>query len=172
MFSRHDGSRLTSRATMRPLAVLVLLVSAAAGGQAHADVVTAWNLQALRVPFAVGPPQARVLAMVHVAMHDAINSVTRRYEPYAIVVPASPQASPIAAGAAAAHAVLIALFPAMTSAYDEALTDSLSLVPEPDRSLGAAVGVQAAAHILGLRAADGFSAPASYAPGSGPGAWV
>jgi hypothetical protein len=171
MFPRPERRLLTSRAAMRPLAVLVLLV-AAASGQARADVVTDWNLQALRVPFAVGPPQARVLAMVHVAMHDAINSVTRRYEPYAIVVPSSPHASPIAAGAAAAHAILVNLFPAMASAYDEALTASLSVVPEPDRSLGAAVGVQAAAHILALRAADGFSSPASYAPGSGPGVWV
>jgi hypothetical protein len=135
--------------------------------------VSDWNLQALRVPFAVGPPQARVLAMVHVAMHDAINSITRGYDPYAISVDAQPGASPIAAGAAAAHDVLVSMFPLMATAYDEALTASLAGVPEPARSDGVAVGAQVAAHILALRAGDGFSLAATpYTPGSGPGAWV
>ena len=140
---------------------------------ARADVVSDWNAQALRVPFAIGPPQARVLAMVHVAMHDAINSITCSYDAYAIKAEAPRGASATAAGAAAAHDVLVSLFPAMAGAYDEALTASLAGIPEPSRGDGVAVGEQVAAYILALRATDGFSlAATSYTPGSGPGAWV
>ena len=154
--------------------LVCLLVSGAVmtGVQARADVVSDWNLQALRVPFAVGPPQARVLAMVHVAMHDAINSVTGDYQAYAIKLDASPSTSPIAAGAAAAHAVLAGLFPAMADAYDDALTASLEHVFEPGRSRGIEIGAQVGAYILALRGNDGFSAPAPYTPGSGPGVWI
>ena len=131
MFSQSVEGRMTRSSLIRARMVGVLVAGAIiAGGQARADVVSDWNLQALRVPFAVGPPQARVLAMVHVAMHDAINSVTGNYHPYAIELDCVPGASPIAAGAAAAHAVLVGLFPAMAAAYDEALTASLEGVPE------------------------------------------
>jgi hypothetical protein len=57
-----------ARLTGLMLGTIVLSMSA---GTARADVVQDWNLQALRVTFAVGPPQARALAIVHVAMHDA-----------------------------------------------------------------------------------------------------
>jgi hypothetical protein len=111
--------------------------------------------------------------MVHVAMHDAINSITGRYDAYVIKVDAQPGASPSAAGAAAAHDVLVTLFPAMAAAYDEALAASLAGIPEPSRGDGVAVGAQVAADILAVRATDGFSLAATpYTPGSGPGAWV
>jgi hypothetical protein len=143
--------------------------SAAASG----DVVHDWNTQALRVPSAVGPPQARTLAIMHVAMHDAINSVTGQYRTYGPKVSAPFGASPEAAGAAAAHRVLVSILPAMMiSEYDTALAASLAAIPEPGQSLGVAVGVEAADYILALRSNDGMSAPAQYTPGSGPGAWV
>jgi hypothetical protein len=173
MFSQSVDGRIAHSPVRRARIVFVLVIGALIiGGQAQADVVSDWNLQALRVPFAVGPPQARVLAMVHVAMHDAINSVTGDYQPYAIKLHALPGASPIAAGAAAAHSVLVDLFPAMAAAYDEALTASLEGVPEPGRSRGIEIGMQVGAHILALRSNDGMSLPAPYSPGSGPGVWV
>jgi hypothetical protein len=58
------------------LAIIATMAFGTASGRASADVVTQWNALALKVPSPVGPPQARALAMVHVAMHDAINSVT------------------------------------------------------------------------------------------------
>ena len=140
---------------------------------AAADVVHDWNLQLLKVPSAVGPPQARPLAIMHVAMHDAINSITGEYETYGPRVNAPFGASPVAAGAAAAHLVLVTLLPAfMIPEYDKALADSLKDIPEPEQSLGVAVGEEAARNILVLRQNDGFNTVVPYTPGTGPGAWV
>ena len=58
------------------------------------------------------PPQAeRVMATVHVAMFDAVNSIERRYLPYKLQLPASKETSKEAAAAAAAATVLAALLP-------------------------------------------------------------
>ncbi len=159
-------------AVLARLCVVLVVGGVMANAEARADVVIDWNLQALRVPFGVGPPQARVLAMVHVAMYDAINSISGEFEPYAIEVDGARGASRIAAGAAAAHAVLVGLFPTTASAYDDALADSVAGIPEPARSRGLEIGARVGAHILALRASDGSSLVVPYTPGKGPGAWV
>jgi hypothetical protein len=150
-------------------AVVAVAIS---GPSAPADVVQDWNGEALKVTFPVGPPQARMLAIVHVAIHDAINSITGQYQTYAVRHAAPAGASPVAAAAAAAHHVLVTLFPQMTATYDAALVTSLDGIPEPNRSDGVLVGQEVGEAILALRTNDGFSAPASYTPGSGPGVWV
>jgi hypothetical protein len=152
--------------------VVAVVCSAFSATRAHADVVQDWNLEALRVSFPAGPPQGRVLAMVHIAMHDAINAVTGEYETYAPKVNVPASTSAVAAGAAAAHHVLVGLFPQLTAVYDQSLEASLANIPEPDRTNGIIVGDDVGAMILAMRANDGFSNPAPYTPGSGPGAWV
>jgi hypothetical protein len=132
-------------------------------------------MQLLRVPSPVGPPQARLLAIMHVAMHDAINTITGEYETYGPAMNAPFGASPVAAGAAAAHLVLTTLVPANmipNPNFDTALDSSLADIPEPERTLGINVGREAARHILALRKDDGFTTVVPYTPGSGPGVWV
>ena len=141
-------------------AVAILLAFGAATTAASADVVRDWNVQLLRVPMPVGPPQARLLAIMHVAMHDAINSITGEYDTYGPAVNAPFGASPVAAGAAAAHLLLVTLVPpAMipTPNYDAALDASLADIPEPERTLGVNVGLEAARNILAVRQNDGFT---------------
>src|SRR5262245_11965368 len=53
----------------------------------QADEVTNWNLVATGAAFAAGqspPVQTRTYAIVHVAIHDALNAIDRRYGPYAL----------------------------------------------------------------------------------------
>jgi hypothetical protein len=152
--------------------VLAAACTVFGGAPAQADVVRDWNVEALKVSFPVGPPQARILAIVHIAMHDAINAVTGRYGTYAPKVSVPPVTSAAAAGAAAAHYVLVALFPTMADVYDASLRASIEHIREPARSNGVLVGEEVGALILGMRANDGFSDPAPYTPGSGPGVWV
>lgn len=141
--------------------------------RADADVVRDWNMQLLKVPSAVGPPQARVLAIMHVAMHDAINPITGEYQTYREPAVAPFGASPEAAGAGAAHLVLVTLLPAsMISDYDKALEDSIKDIPEPERGWGVKVGEDVAKRLLDERSHDGFSVVVPYTPGSGPGEWV
>ena len=72
---------------------------------------------------------SRVLAMVHAAMHDAVNGAEPRYETYASDL-IDVRAHPEAAAAGAAHRVLSGLFPALQASWDAALAESLSTIPD------------------------------------------
>src|SRR5262245_6421937 len=80
------------------------------GTIASAHVVAAWYTAARTAP-ATPVQLSRVLAMVHAAMHDAVNGAEPRYETYASDL-TDPRAHPEAAAAGAAHRVLSGLFPA------------------------------------------------------------
>ena len=165
---------MTRRTTTRfARLTIVALILAGFAPRADADVVRDWNMQLLKVPSAVGPPQARLLAIMHVAMHDAVNSITAEYQTYQRPAEAPFGASPVAAAAAAAHRVLVTLLPAsMIPEYDAALMTSLEGIPEPERMLGVNVGEDVASRLLAERSHDGFSVIVPYTPGSGPGVWV
>jgi len=52
--------------------------------QLSADVVTQWNKVATDATAAAGIDplaESRIIAIVHIAIHDAINAFERRYEP-------------------------------------------------------------------------------------------
>src|SRR5687768_12499020 len=53
---------------------------------------------------------SRINAMVHLAMHDALNAVNPVFKTYAISK-SDPSANPIVAAATAAHEVLVTQFP-------------------------------------------------------------
>src|SRR5688572_14833759 len=103
---------------MRPrtLAPLVLaIVTLASVPCLHADPVIDWNVTSLEVAAAGGQtlplPLSRTLAMVHLAIHDALNAIERRYEPYVHEARAEAGADPDAAVAAAARDVLAGIIP-------------------------------------------------------------
>jgi membrane-associated phospholipid phosphatase len=146
-------------------------------GSARADVVTDWNVvatTAASAPVVGGIPQGRIFAMTHAAIHDALNAIDRRYQPYAFDVQADPNASPEAAVAAAAHDVLVHEVPSVQQPMlDTAYADSLSGIPDgAAKDAGIAIGKAAAAAIIALRSSDGSQAPMPYTPGSGPGVWI
>ena len=85
--------------------VLVAVAFIVSAPSAFADVITDWNEKAVAFVTAARwrrPPLRRVVAMVQVAMFDAVNSIERRYRPYLAQLPATPTASKEAAAAAAA----------------------------------------------------------------------
>jgi hypothetical protein len=140
---------------------------------AQADAVTDWNLTTLQVAAAAGlnpQRQHRVAAMVHVAIHDAVNSVAPRYRAYAVRVRPSAEASLEAAAVQGAYGVLIRLLPAQSGTLDAARSSSLSSVPDgPAKDEGLAVGEAVAARIVELRSTDGSDVEGTYTFGSGPG---
>ena len=137
----------------------------------RADVVTDWNLTTLQAAAGLNPQrQQRVAAMVHAAVHDAVNSVTPRYEAYAVQVSASGEASIEAAAVQAAYGVLIRLLPAQAALLDGARSASLSQIPDgPVKEEGLAVGEAVAGRIVALRSTDGSDVDGTYTFGSGPG---
>jgi len=114
----------------------------------------------------------RQLAMVHTAMHDAVNSIIGKYEVYAVKAAAPAGASTDAAAASAAYAVLVRLFPsaAAKATFDSRLAASLAAIPDGDsKTDGVAVGEFVGKAIFDRRASDGFNVPIPYEFRTGPG---
>src|SRR4029077_11178955 len=154
----------------------ILAATMMAAPAAHGrDVVTEWNqkagaavVEAKVYPFVGG----RDMSLVHVAMFDAINSIEGRYTPYKVKVAAPTGSSAEAAGVAAAHAVLVKIFPEQRASFDAAYAASLAQIPEGrGKTAGIGVGEEVAGKILALRASDGSDAPNTYRPITAPGVY-
>lgn len=150
-----------------------LLIAALVPGLAQADAVIDWNTTAWQAATAAGGPpiQTRINTITHLAIHDALNSIELRYEPYAGTHPAARGASPDAAIATAAYMTLSITVPSQAAAlettYDTYLAGLTCPAAFPDCvSDGIAVGAAAAEAILALRANDGAATP--HAPYSAP----
>src|SRR5215469_2729457 len=160
-------------------AILFAAVSPFALGTAHAvpDAVITWNANAGKAavkacmnadmgndPF----HESRMYAMMHVAIHDALNAIDRKYQSYAYDKKADPGTSPDAAVATAARDVLDKAFAelpaylfkadcinagrASVEASYKAATDA---IPDtPAKKQGIALGQAAAAAIIAKRAGD------------------
>jgi hypothetical protein len=107
----------------------------------------------------LGPGRAsRAIAIVQIAVFDAINSIAGGYESYTGIPRVHAHTSVEAAIAQAAHDTLGALFPAQAATFDELLADDLNQLYIPNknaRARGIAVGRSAATAILALRSNDG-----------------
>lgn len=175
---RRADSAVFSRARTphRPLFGIVVLAFALGCATARADAVTDWNVTAFDTFKAAnigGNPQARALAIMHVAMSDAVNTVQNRYRRHALSVAFNPAASADAAAAAAARGVLLTLAPTQKARVDAAYTASLGPAPDgPGKDMGVAIGEQAAAAAIAERADDLTNAPDTYRPVTTPGVWI
>ncbi len=150
--------------------------SAASVPTTSPDQVVQWNrilLGILRTPGAQPPTvhPTRSMAILHAAVYDAVNAIAKTDAPYLIELGAPRHASEPAAAAAAAHAVLVRLYPAEAAALDANLAVSLSQVPAGRaKDQGIRVGEEAAAAVLTLRSKDGSAAaPIPFVPGTNPG---
>jgi hypothetical protein len=142
---------------------------------ARADVVTDWNATAnALVANDVGNnPKLRTLAMVHVAMSDAINTVQNRYTRVVATLPAAPGASAEAAAATAAQQILTKIYPEQKAKIEETYTASLKAIPDgPAKTEGIKLGMEVADAVQADRASDGTNAPDTYRPHTTPGAYV
>jgi hypothetical protein len=107
------------------------------------------------------PPyvEARIYAMVFVAMHDALNTIHPQYARYALSDPIQGCASPNAAIAQAAHDVLVSLLPPQQVYADSLLNASLGLIPVGHaKSKGIDIGKASAAAMIAKRQNDGAAA--------------
>lgn len=126
----------------------------------------------------LGPGRSsRAMAIVHIAMFDALNAIGRRYQGYTNIDAATSRASGDAAVMQAAHDTCAALFPSQRADLDEALAQDLAELRDLSaRARGVEVGQRAAAAILALRANDGSDhreprIGVEFLPGSGAGLW-
>lgn len=143
---------------------------------AHADVISDWNEKGVQAMTKSGQPpfvQTRNAAIMHVAMFDAVNAIDRRYSPYRAQPSARKSASREAAAGAAAHLVLIRLFPDQTKDLDSHYAASIAAIPDGEaKAEGIKLGEQVASDFLAYRAKDGANAPMKYRPFTSPGVYV
>jgi len=143
------------------------------------NAVVFWNAVADNSIALVGgksPQQGSIeIAIVQTAVYDSVNAICGYpFTAYAIKPDVHFPARTEAAVAAAAHGVLIALYPAQAAALDQQYSDYLGAIPGSNKAKlnGIATGQQTAAGILELRANDGRNAgPAWTPPPAGPGNW-
>ena len=119
--TKRSISGVTALGLLTPLiAVAWVWYVAAEGERAFAatggDAVTVWNANAgvaataaCLAPLDNPLHESRIYAMMHVAIHDALNAIDRRSRPSAFDAQAEAGASPDAAVAAATRAVLVRL---------------------------------------------------------------
>ena len=141
------------------------------GAPARADVVTDWNVtaNALVANDVNGNPRLRTLAMVHVAMSDAINTVQNRYTRVVATLPAGPGASAEAAAATAARQILTQIYPQQKAKIEEAYAASLKAIPDGSaKTEGIKLGMEVADAVQADRAKDGNHAARYPPPGRRP----
>jgi hypothetical protein len=145
-------------------------------GSASADVITDWNEKAVALvtKHRMLPPQAeRIIACVHVAMFDAVNSIDRRYQPYRVSISAGKDTSKDAAAAVAAGMVLASVFPKDAEELNTLMAAYLTNIPQgADKSNGIDLGRAVAARTVADREGDGADAPDAYRPRTSPGVYV
>jgi hypothetical protein len=154
--------------TRRWLVSAIVCMSVSWAASAQADAVTYWNAVTAEAVAAGRPGGAGFLdmALVHAAMHDAVQAIEQRYEPYAAKLKGS--GSLEAAAGAAAYGVLVGIFPkqqvVLDAKYKEFLASS-----DLAGNAGLAVGQQAAAAVL--KAHRPSTALPDFKGESKPGAW-
>jgi hypothetical protein len=156
--------------------IVSAVVSVFAAAPSRADVIMDWNAKAdaIAVQKQMTPfPHGRALAMLHVAMFEAVNAIERKYSPYKLELTADRDTSKEAAGISAGYGVLVAIYPDLKSDLDATFTHLLNTVLDGEpKTKGIALGAKAAAGIIELRANDGADAPESYRPHTSPGIYV
>jgi hypothetical protein len=146
------------------------------------DSILHWNAIALQAEAndksniygsadAPGPTGAsRALAIVSVAMFDAINSIEGKYEPYLIKVVGVKGANIDAAVGQAAHDTLVSVYHKQAAAFDAALNDWLTTIPNGKaENMGIALGKIVAKAILKARKNDGSDVMEPFNFVNGPG---
>lgn len=147
-------------------------------GSAAADVVTDWNAIAIaRIVAANRPGPSGIVdaAVVHAAIHDAVQAYQHRFAFYDLPI-AGATGSPAAAVAKAARDVLfnrLHNLPGQTTAIDNAYNSYLSQHFIDPNDPGVGVGAQAASNVIARRANDGsFPATSEIFTGlNEPGKW-
>jgi membrane-associated phospholipid phosphatase len=149
------------------LAACLVMSQAGHAGRAppDADLLVAWNSRVL----AVAESQDRFLtlkgvrtaAMMHLAIHDAINAIDPRYRSYAFDVDGR-GADPIAAATQAAFVIANDQYPAQRDQWEALRRKWLNPPERRSREAGIVLGEAAAQAVLEKRASDHWDGTVEY----------
>jgi hypothetical protein len=163
--------------TWRSLLIVALLL--VISNSVKADAISHWNAITVQATITGGrpvPTNVLDIAMVHVAMYDAVQAIERKFEPYYVEINGA-SGSPIAAAAKAARDVLVSRFstnPVLVDSLNTTYVQYLLNHGLSETDPGVAVGAKAAAGIIALRACEGsfpVPAPPPFTGGTEAGVW-
>jgi PAP2 superfamily len=128
----------------------------------NVNPVIAWNRTLLVIVRTPGAQPATVhatrsFAILHAAIYDAVNAIDQSHQPYLVSLPGvSPRTSRDAAANAAAHEVLLKLYPNFETTLESQLQELLAAIPDSqEKTDGILIGERVADTILAIRANDG-----------------
>lgn len=137
--------------------------------------VYAWNallLDAFRADREYPPAASRALAILHLSLYDAVNTIETRADYYLGPVEGSVPARREAAIAAAGLEVGQALYPQFDEDWEALHAAHLAALPQDQSTTnGLALGRAAAERLLSARADDGYDQLVAFPGSSEPGAW-
>ncbi len=146
------------------------------GANGSGAIVIAWNKELLHIVQTPGAQPATVhptrnFAILHVAIYDAVVSITKDAPPSLFSVSASRSARADAAAAQAGHDVLVALYPKMQAELDQQVASELAMIPNgAGKQQGIQVGQAVATRLIAMRATDGSATtPPPFVAGNQPG---
>jgi hypothetical protein len=161
--------------------LIVATVTLGSVSPARADAITDWNETlglAIKSAGTTTGTQSRPVAIMHIAMFDAVNGIARKYEPFRVSTPAPAGARQEAAAVEAAYTTCIALYPAQTWRFDARLAETLAKIPgahgnSESIARGRQWGRAVALAILAWRSTDGVGSIAPWYMGDPltPGVW-
>src|SRR6266853_3422750 len=161
---------------MSKVLTMAALLCASLTAQAQlVNQVLQWNRTLLVIVRTPGGQPAtihptRSFAIMHDAIYDTVNAIDGTHKPYLVRLSASHFASQEAAAAAAAHEVLVKLYPNFQATLDAQLQQALAQLPSRGKADGISIGKTVADRILALRSNDGSNAqPIPYVFGTASG---
>lgn len=135
-----------------------------AGHRDGAAVIVEWNRQLLVAAEAedgfLTLKGVRTAAMMHLAMHDALNAIEHEYAPYVLEADA-PDADPIAAASQAAYEIAANQYPKQVAQWQQ-LLERTAKASGPARQSAVKLGKTAAAAVLDSRKGDKWDQQAEY----------
>jgi len=139
------------------------------------DVILDWNalaLDCIRNDNSGPTLSTRNLAILHTAIYDAVNSITRNHQPYLFELSAPTNTSVEAAVVSAAYEIITILYPSERFWADDLFATWIASVPHDEAltnglNFGALIGLLT----LDSRSGDGSSLDVPYIPSNSPGQW-
>ncbi|MSR51764.1 MAG: phosphatase PAP2 family protein [Gemmataceae bacterium] len=140
-----------------------------------AEIILHWNeaaLLSIKAEKTPPPLAARQLAILHIAVFDAVNSIERKFQPFEIETTVPARTSGDATAAAAAHRVLSNYYPGRTKHFDGLLARTVgSLGDQEGVPAGLELGRSVGKEILAWRADDGSTRDVAHRTSSKAGDW-
>lgn len=132
----------------------------------NSEIITSWNELIMEMAIMednlLTLKGVRTEAMMHAAMHDALNAIRPLYSTYSFEGE-NPNAGPIAATAQAAYDIAVSQYPDKQKVLESELNKWLVSVDDSDsKTEGINLGMEVASSILKTRISDNWNGEASY----------